>query len=125
LKLRALNMRNMYSPTELHRQLQHRIFLLGARVVTSVILATQEAVIRAMEVRGQPGQIVGETLSQKYPTQKRAGRVAQIIDCPSIYPEALNSNPSTTNTRPPPNTHTHTFLQGDVGSCCNPSNLGG
>jgi hypothetical protein len=26
--------------------------------------------------QGQPEQIVQETLSQKYPTQKRAGRVA-------------------------------------------------
>jgi hypothetical protein len=35
-----------------------------------VILATWEAKIRRIKVRGQPGQIVPETLSQKYPTQK-------------------------------------------------------
>jgi hypothetical protein len=33
-----------------------------------VILATQEVMIRRIEVRGQPGQIVWETLSWKYPT---------------------------------------------------------
>jgi hypothetical protein len=31
---------------------------------------TQEAEIRRMEVRSQPGQIVHRTLSQKYPSQK-------------------------------------------------------
>jgi hypothetical protein len=42
-----------------------------------VILATQEAEIRRIVVQGQPRQIVCETLSRKYPTQKRAGGVAQ------------------------------------------------
>jgi hypothetical protein len=42
-----------------------------------VILATQEAEIRRIEVRSQPKQIVRETLSQKCPTQKRVGGVAQ------------------------------------------------
>jgi hypothetical protein len=32
------------------------------------ILATQEAEIRKIELQSQPGQIVHETLSQKYPT---------------------------------------------------------
>jgi hypothetical protein len=41
-----------------------------------VILATQEAEIRKIEVQSQPGQIVGKTLSQKNPSQKRAGGVA-------------------------------------------------
>jgi hypothetical protein len=45
--------------------------------LTSVILATQEAEIREIEVPSQPGQIVHETLSQKNPSQKRAGGVAQ------------------------------------------------
>jgi hypothetical protein len=43
-----------------------------------VILATQVAEIRRMEVSSQPGQIVRKTLSQKKkkkPSQKRAGRV--------------------------------------------------
>jgi hypothetical protein len=34
------------------------------------ILATWEAEIRRIVVRSQPGQIVHETLSQKYLTQK-------------------------------------------------------
>jgi hypothetical protein len=34
-------------------------------VVTPVILATQEAEIRRMEVQNHPRQIVGETLSRK------------------------------------------------------------
>jgi hypothetical protein len=42
-----------------------------------VILATQEAEIRRIEVWSQPGQIVPETLSQKKHLQKRAGGVAQ------------------------------------------------
>jgi hypothetical protein len=40
-----------------------------------IIIATQEAEIRWIMVQGQ--QIVWETLSQKYPSQKRAGGVAQ------------------------------------------------
>jgi hypothetical protein len=35
-----------------------------------IILATQEAEIRRIVVRSQPGEIVQETLSRKYPTQK-------------------------------------------------------
>jgi hypothetical protein len=51
--------------------------------LTPVILATQEAEIRILShsqriaVRGQPWQIVCETLSQKNPSQKRVGGVAQ------------------------------------------------
>jgi hypothetical protein len=45
--------------------------------LTPAILATQEAQIRRMEVRSQPGQIVYETLSGKNSSQKRAGGVAQ------------------------------------------------
>jgi hypothetical protein len=37
-----------------------------------VILVTQEAEIRRMVVESLPRQIVLETLSQKYPMQKRA-----------------------------------------------------
>jgi hypothetical protein len=43
----------------------------------SVILATQEAEIRRIAVQSQSGQILRETLSQKNPSQKRAGGVAQ------------------------------------------------
>jgi hypothetical protein len=42
-----------------------------------VILITQEAEIRRTEVQSQLGQVVHETLPRKYPTQKRASRVAQ------------------------------------------------
>jgi hypothetical protein len=45
--------------------------------LTPVILATQKGEIRWIVVRNQPGQIVRETLTGKYPTQKRAGRAAQ------------------------------------------------
>jgi hypothetical protein len=47
--------------------------------LTPVILATQEAEIRRIAVRSQPGQIVRETLSQKTLHQKRAGGEAQSI----------------------------------------------
>jgi hypothetical protein len=46
-------------------------------VILAVILATQEAEIRKIAVRSQPGHIVHGTLSQKNPSQKRAGGVAQ------------------------------------------------
>jgi hypothetical protein len=45
-----------------------------------VILATQEAEIRRIMVRSQPGQIVSETLPQKNPSHthtKKAGGVTQ------------------------------------------------
>jgi hypothetical protein len=38
-----------------------------------VILATQEAEIRRIEVQSQPWKIVPETLSQKNPSQKETG----------------------------------------------------
>jgi hypothetical protein len=39
-------------------------------VLMPVILATQEAEIRRMAISSQPGQIVQETLSRKYPTKQ-------------------------------------------------------
>jgi hypothetical protein len=42
-----------------------------------VILATQETEIRKISVQSQAEKIVCKTLSQKYPTQKGAGGVAQ------------------------------------------------
>jgi hypothetical protein len=47
--------------------------------LTPVIPATQKAEIRRITVQSRPGQIVHETLSRKYLTQKkkRAGGVAQ------------------------------------------------
>jgi hypothetical protein len=53
------------------------LFLAGRWWLTPVMLATQEAEIRRIMVQSQPRQIVCETLSQKHPTQKRAGGVAQ------------------------------------------------
>jgi hypothetical protein len=49
----------------------------GCWWLTPIILATQEAEIRRIMVGSQPRQIVYETLSQKSPSQKRAGGVAQ------------------------------------------------
>jgi hypothetical protein len=57
-----------------------------------VILATQEKEIRRIAFLSQPQQIVQETLSRKYLTQKRAGRVAQVAVCPPSKHEALGSN---------------------------------
>jgi hypothetical protein len=48
--------------------------------LTPVILPTQETEIRRIVVQSQPGQIVHETLSQKKPSQKRAGGVAQMVE---------------------------------------------
>jgi hypothetical protein len=42
-----------------------------------VILATQEAEIRRIAVRSQPGQIAPKTLSQINPSRERACEVAQ------------------------------------------------
>jgi hypothetical protein len=46
----------------------------------SVILATQVEEIRRILFQSQLGQIIRETLSQKHPSQKRAGGVAQGAD---------------------------------------------
>jgi hypothetical protein len=52
-------------------------------------LATQEAEIRRIAVQSQLGQIVQETLSQKYPAQNRAGGVAQ-GESPEFKPQYHN-----------------------------------
>jgi hypothetical protein len=39
------------------------------------------------------GQVVRETLSQKYPTQNRAGEVAQVVEYLFSKHEALSSRP--------------------------------
>jgi hypothetical protein len=44
--------------------------------LTPIILATQEAEIRRIEVQSQPRQIVCKTLSQKTSNTKITGRVA-------------------------------------------------
>jgi hypothetical protein len=51
-----------------------------------VILATQEADIRRITVRSQPRQIVLETLSRKYPSQKGLAEWLKV--------KALSSSPS-------------------------------
>jgi hypothetical protein len=45
-------------------------------------------------VQSQPRQIVHETLFPKYPTQKRAGEVAQVVACLTSKHKALSSNSS-------------------------------
>jgi hypothetical protein len=49
----------------------------GRRWLTPVILAIQEAEIRRVTVRSQPGQIIRETLAQKPLHKNRAGEMAQ------------------------------------------------
>jgi hypothetical protein len=61
-----------------------------------VILATQEAKIRRITVQSQLREIVCETPSQKYPTQKRASEVAQEVEHLPSKCEALSSDPTST-----------------------------
>jgi hypothetical protein len=51
--------------------------------------------IRKMEFQSQSGQTVHKTLSWKYLTQKRAGRVAQVVEHLPSNCEVLSSNSST------------------------------
>jgi hypothetical protein len=60
-----------------------------------IILATQETEIGESKFKAIPGQIVCKTLSQKYPPQKRASRVALVIKRLPSKCEALSSNLST------------------------------
>jgi hypothetical protein len=60
--------------------------VVGCWRLTPVILATQEPEIRRISVRSQPRQIVCETLSQKNPSQKRTGGVAQGVG-PEFKPQ--------------------------------------
>jgi hypothetical protein len=45
-----------------------------------VILTIQETEIRRIAVQSQPRQVAYETLFQKYPTQKRASRMTQVVE---------------------------------------------
>jgi hypothetical protein len=64
--------------------------------LTSAILAIQEAEISRIMVPSQPGQILHETLVQKYPPQKKVCRVAQVVEHLPSKLKALCSNSSTT-----------------------------
>jgi hypothetical protein len=59
-----------------------------------VILATCEAEIRRIMVQSQLRKIVCEPLPGEYSTQKRAGRVAEVVECLPSKSEDLSSNPS-------------------------------
>jgi hypothetical protein len=48
-------------------------------------------------------QIVWETLSQKYPAQKKAGRVTQGVEHLPSKCDALSSKPITSQNKNPPN----------------------
>jgi hypothetical protein len=62
----------------------------GCQLLTSVILATQEAEIRRIMVQSQPGQIVCKTISQKKKKITKTGLVEW------LKVKALSSNSSTT-----------------------------
>jgi hypothetical protein len=57
--------------------------------LTPVILVTQEAEIWRIKVQSQP-----ETLSQKNPSQKKAGRVAQGVSLKFKHPYCQKNNPN-------------------------------
>jgi hypothetical protein len=65
---------------------------------------------RNQDLWSQPGQIVREILSQKYPRQNRAGRVAQVIECLPSKCKTLSSNPSTTKRKK--SFHQHWYYSG-------------
>jgi hypothetical protein len=52
-------------------------------------------ILLRIPVQTQPGQIVGEILSQKYPTQKRAAGVAQAAECLPSKQRASTTLPHT------------------------------
>jgi hypothetical protein len=60
-----------------------------------VILATQEAGISRSRFKASPMQIVYETLSRKYPTQKSPDGMTQVVEYLPSKCEALRSTPST------------------------------
>jgi hypothetical protein len=74
-------------------------YLVGCSSLISVIVTTEEAKIRKISVQRHLGQIVHETLSQKYPTQK--WDLMKLLKWKStclVSAETLSSNPSKTKT---------------------------
>jgi hypothetical protein len=67
--------------------------------LTPVILAAQEAEIRRITVQRQPWQIVHETLSQKDPTQKKTGGVAQGVGPENPVPKKKKKKKKKKNKR--------------------------
>jgi hypothetical protein len=63
----------------------------GHRWFTPVILATWEAEIRRITVRGHPGQIVQETPISKVTRAKWTGGVAQAVELRLCKLQALSS----------------------------------
>jgi hypothetical protein len=57
--------------------------------------------MRRTNILYQPGQTVREDLSEKHSTQKRACRVAKVVERQPRKYEHLSSNPSTTTTPAP------------------------
>jgi hypothetical protein len=60
---------------------EERVFLARCSWLTPVILATQEAEIRRIEVQSQLGANSSRDPTLKKPSQKRAGGVAQVVEC--------------------------------------------
>jgi hypothetical protein len=52
-----------------------------------------EAEIRRIVIRSQPRQLVLKTLTRKYPKQKRAGGVTQVVELLPSNCEALSITP--------------------------------
>jgi hypothetical protein len=73
----------------------NRVNCAGHRWLMPAILATQEPKIKRITVQSQTWQIACESLSWKYPTQKRAGGVVQVVEHLPSKCEALSSNPIT------------------------------
>jgi hypothetical protein len=74
-----------------------------------VIPVTQEAEIRRIMVRNQPQANSSQDPLLKNPSQKRAGGVAQVVECLSSKHEALTSNPSVAKGKKPPSNITSIF----------------
>jgi hypothetical protein len=69
----------------------YRFHQARCRWLTPVTLATQEAEIRSIMVQSHLGQILHETLFQKYPTQKKADGVALGVVSPKKKKKEISS----------------------------------